>query len=63
MESERKNCSLLCKVRSDGDASRSKRSQAKDSLDGRPVATEDGLLLSVVQFHKRILEEKQAEGD
>lgn len=60
---ERERLSLLCKVRPDGDACRPKRSKAKDRLDGRPVAAQNGLLLSVVQFHKCLLEEKQKGDD
>lgn len=52
---EKRPCSLLCKVCSDGEAGRSERSQAENCLDGGPGATEDGVPLSVVQLHKCIL--------
>lgn len=47
-------CSFLCKVCSDGEAGCSKRCQTEDSFDGGPVAAEDGVPLSVIQFHKSI---------
>lgn len=52
---EKRPCSLLCKVCTDGEAGRSERSQAENCLDGGPGATEDGVPLSVVQLHKCIL--------
>lgn len=47
--------SLLCKVRSDGEAGRPQCRHAKHRLDGGPRAAEDRVPLPVVEIHKGLL--------
>lgn len=47
--------SLLCKVRSNGEAGRPESGHAEDRLDGGPRAAEDRVPLSVVQLHEGLL--------
>lgn len=51
--------SLLCKVRSDGEAGGPQCSHAKHRLDGGPGAAEERVSLSVIELHEGILGERK----
>lgn len=55
VEVEEEAGSLLCKVRSDGEAGRPECGHAENGLDGGPRAAEDGVPLPVIQLHKGLL--------
>lgn len=53
--------SLLCKVRSDGEAGGPQCSHAKHRLDGGPGAAEERVPLSVIELHEGILGDRQTD--
>ena len=53
--------SLLCKVRSDGEAGSPQCSHPKHRLDGGPGAAEERVPLSVIELHEGVLGDRQTD--